>query len=670
MTNTKFFITHKAIEGKELNTCYVPRKEDKSLLSSLSNGQLTYVFNASRMGKTSLLNKVKEELIKQKIRCAYVTLQGGLGESNNTEEQWYDSLIDTIWKELKITKLEIDINQWRDSNNSGTPGYRFQKFLKKIICKSKPKKIVILIDEIDYLLNFYFRDSFMGIIRSVASRQQEFPGLTFCLVGMITPQDLIQNRVGIGSRLNIQSVAIELKGLELGKCQEILAQGLTDVADDPQEVIKQIHHWTDGQPFLTQILCQLVLNKYSKIDKGNEEIKINHLVQTEITDPRVYSGLTYITFIRDKLSQIPELTGILLGLYRKILTEVNIPVKNDGSVENYYQQRLILSGLAIKEGNYIKVFNKIYKAIFDEKWVYEELNKIITLEYREGKAAWEASALKVEDRDKCWLLSGQELENAMEKNYGMFGDLDSEFVRQSVMDIAKKNGKFDDETQWTEKQKNKIIYTIINWTNRHPYIEKKLFKIIKQQGNINYISEDFDVEQWVKNLVEEYLLNDKDIKNEIEEKLLKDPEEERFWLLVTYGKVLHPSYQIKVSDFPLDMRSELDKLCTLGLVRKRYEHLKHFNTYWEVANKVYAEVFNQHYIEEHLPTFRFNSELDSSCSYEKKFGLWLITQEDKHLLSPEELSVILPKLSNQNLYEEEELFLIKSQIKQCTFNTN
>jgi hypothetical protein len=54
--------------------------------------------------------------------------------------------------------------------------------------------------------------------------------------------------------------------------------------------------------------------------------------------------------------------------------------------------------------------------------------------------------------------------------------------------------------------------------------------------------------------------------------------------------------------------------------------------------------------------------LPNTRGYGRKLGMWLITQDAQHLLSVEEVNNIIDSLANQNLSENENRFLIESQI--------
>ena len=657
---TDFYVVGGAVEDER---CYVTREADTKLYNLLFNegkpGKYCHIFNARQMGKSSLRVQATKKLEKKNIKCCIVRLQG-IGTDTN-ERTWYKSFIRAIFYSFNNLKEQIDFEGWWAKNSDDiTMVSCFKYFISDVLLKYIQGKIVIFIDEIDKMLSMPFRDDFFGMIRDCCEERtnnKEYERITFCLVGVATPSDLIQNAKETSYNI---SEEIELEGFKLDKKDTIkLIEGLNiNNKEQAKKVLGEILKWTNGQPFLTQRLCKLVGESVSSGALKEEEIVIDSLVKERvINDWKNNDPNEHFRHIENRITdKNSPYTGILLGIYKKVLSvEKKVDIPN-----TYFDQLLRLSGLVIKTKEGLTVFNPIYETIFNRDWVENELKNIRPIEYREKKAAWKASAETKKERDKSWLLYGEELENAIQKKYSSLSGEDADFIEQSKENTAECRGEIN--LKLTREQKNIIIRTAIDWTNRQTEIWEKLIEIVNQhqQKAENKLKDINDFEEWVNKLVREHLLSDQDTKKKIEAKI-QTQEEKRFWLLVTYGKILRD--KVKDFDLPSGIGTEADDLLKMGLVRKRYEHIQDRDTYWEVANKVYAEVFNQEYIENNLPAFRFNDELD--FNYGKKFGLWLINQEEKHLLSNEEISAILPKLDNQELElsYEEHLFLIKSQIK-------
>jgi hypothetical protein len=101
--------------------------------------------------------------------------------------------------------------------------------------------------------------------------------------------------------------------------------------------------------------------------------------------------------IRDRLLRMTgQRTGRLLGLYQQIMQQGEIAA--DDSPE---QVELRLTGLVVKRQGKLRVYNPIYAAVFDQRWLdaaFAELRP-----YAAALTAWEESGRQDESR----LLQGQ-----------------------------------------------------------------------------------------------------------------------------------------------------------------------------------------------------------------------------------------------------------------------
>ncbi|NET58900.1 MAG: CHASE2 domain-containing protein [Symploca sp. SIO2E6] len=112
----------------------------------------------------------------------------------------------------------------------------------------------------------------------------------------------------------------------------------------------------------------------------------------------------HLRTIRDRLLSNEERTGQLLGLYQQILTAPNREgIAADNSPE---QVELRLSGLVVKQQGKLRVYNRIYQAVFDQSWVEQVLANLRP--YSEAITAWLAANCQDESR----LLRGKALQAA------------------------------------------------------------------------------------------------------------------------------------------------------------------------------------------------------------------------------------------------------------------
>jgi hypothetical protein len=114
--------------------------------------------------------------------------------------------------------------------------------------------------------------------------------------------------------------AISLKGFTLDEV-EPLKIGLKDKVQDPDAAIAKILYWTGGQPFLTQRLCNLVVNQ------DNKTPDLSAIIQSYIIDnwdDPSQDQQEHLRTIERRILSDEQRAGILLELYRSILTQGKI----------------------------------------------------------------------------------------------------------------------------------------------------------------------------------------------------------------------------------------------------------------------------------------------------------------------------------------------------------
>ena len=405
--NDKFYITGGTLPLD--SDSYVTRQADAELLDGLRRGEFCYVLNTRQMGKSSLMVRTAHHLRQEGCRVIVLDLTA-IGQ-NLTVEQWYFGLVARIGQQ---TDTEDELFAfWAERREMG-PMQKFVEALRHVLLKpgkaeetggATCNSLVLFVDEIDAVRSLSFStDEFFAGIRECYNRRASDPAfnaLTFCLLGVATPSDLIQDtRVSpfnIGRRIELRDftdaeaepLAAGLTGKreEKGKREEEEGKGKDRTEDRGQDaylaeitpralrLLRRILHWTNGHPYMTQRLCRAVAESLAKEaetgagDELDDQARVDALCQTLFLSKTARESDDNLTFARNRLLRSEVDLAALLELYLQALGGRRTPDDETSPLRGV----LRLSGVVAAEKGALKLRNRIYAQVFDKAWAMEQM---------------------------------------------------------------------------------------------------------------------------------------------------------------------------------------------------------------------------------------------------------------------------------------------------------
>ena len=343
---------------------YIDRRADRELYAATLAGEFCYVLAARQMGKSSLMARTVVRLREAGNQTAVVDLtQIGGAKSGMTAERWYHGIAHAMLRQLMPA---VDARAWWSARGQLHALQRLTDLFRDIAQAATVRRIVVFVDEIDGTLDLPFSDEFFAAIRACYNARAVEPvldRLTFVLLGVSTPQQLVQDQRQ--TPFNIGR-GIELTDFTFDEALP-LARGFDAEPFRAKDLLRRVHHWTDGQPYLTQSLCRTVGVAAQSADEPADAI-VDQLVWRRYFTADALRDDHNLQFVSGRLTARPQQRQVL-ETYRQVVSGGKVVHDMTSPVH----AALKLSGVVKSDGRLLKVRNRIYAKVFTADWVKRQL---------------------------------------------------------------------------------------------------------------------------------------------------------------------------------------------------------------------------------------------------------------------------------------------------------
>lgn len=225
---------------------YIERESDRGALESLRRMDYVLVIEPRQQGKTSLLSWLSRAIHVTRTIFIYIDVSG---LRCTQEELWFTDL----WGKISVQLTD----ELRPTTMSALCMQDLDRLLRQMamMAERQSKNVVIALDEVGSLTKSPWAETFFTSLR-VFFNERAFSAtywnhLTFVMVGAFHPRDLIKDEYispfNVAARIRLNDFSREQVQLLVSKGPWTRSQ--TDILAD------RIYYWTNGQPYLTQLIC-------------------------------------------------------------------------------------------------------------------------------------------------------------------------------------------------------------------------------------------------------------------------------------------------------------------------------------------------------------------------------------------------------------------------------
>jgi len=343
---------------------YVRRPADDLLFDTIVAGRYAHVIAPDRTGKTSLIASISARLQNNGFSIAVINLaQIAERDGGSDAGRWYYSI---AYRLLRQLRLKTDLQAWWQDHSILSSRQRLVEFYVQVVLKNIDKRIVVFIDEVQYIADLPFEEHLLASIRAAhnaRTTEPDFSRLSFVTIGACDPQRLVGN-----PHLSPFPISTEIMLHDFTRDDlQVFAAELNLLPRDADAALDRIYYWTSGQPYLSQKLARAVSREAIESDIAENVDRLAHL---QLAGRAALTSEPHLSHLQRVVLGDAKNYEALLTLYGKIRKGIRIEFDDESPLH----RQLVAIGLvrANAQGTF-EIRNRIYEAVFTARWANENL---------------------------------------------------------------------------------------------------------------------------------------------------------------------------------------------------------------------------------------------------------------------------------------------------------
>jgi len=314
----RFHITGNCVP--EQNYLVDTSKKIDQIMTMIEQGDYFVINRPRQYGKTTTIFQLRQRLLNTEDYLPIKLSFEGAGEATFASETVFskDFLTD-LADDLLVIKHGYD-NIIQEHNKKVESLKELSKVLTKILSKI-PKKIVLLIDEVDKSSNNDLFLNFLAMLRDKFLNARAGLDITFHSIILAGVHDIksLKQKIRPDSQSQINSpwnIAVPFEvdmSFSPAEIETMLTEYVaeTGIQMDTKAISERIYYWTSGYPFLVSYMCKMIAEKILPAQQG-KVWEVKHIDQVAKIAAKDNNTLFDVLF--KNLQSYHELNELIEGI--------------------------------------------------------------------------------------------------------------------------------------------------------------------------------------------------------------------------------------------------------------------------------------------------------------------------------------------------------------------